>query len=112
MWDYDLDVNTNLYEGEPAPLDYRWFKLTHDQFLEQDELFRRYLAWASSARNLIDKFLPDKLAAFDEKSEIVRRWIEMNERLPSDDSVEMFLRFRKQFLSQQNIVFDLLEQIE
>jgi hypothetical protein len=112
MWDYDLDVNTNPYEGEPIPLHYRWFKLTNDQFLEQDELFRRYITWASSARNLIEKFLPEKLAAFDDKSEIVRKWIEMSERLPSDDSAEMFLRFRKHFLSQQKIVSLLLNQIE
>ena len=110
MWDYDLDVNTNPYEGEPTPLHYRWFKLTNDQFIEQDELFRRYIVWVSSARNLIEKFLPGKLAFFDEKSEIIRKWIEMSERLPSDDNVEMFLRFRKQFLSQQNIVSSLLEQ--
>jgi hypothetical protein len=112
MWDYDLDPNTNIYEGEPAPLDYRWFKLTKDQFLEQDELFRRYINWASCARNLIEKFLPEKLAFFDEKFEIVRKWIEMSERLPSDDSAEMFLRFRRHFVSQQNIVSVLLEQIE
>jgi hypothetical protein len=111
MWDYDLD-NINPYEGEPVPLHYRWFKLTNDQFLEQDELFRRYITWASSARNLIEKFLPEKLAAFDDKSEIVRKWIEMSERLPSDDSAEMFLRFRKHFLSQQKIVSLLLNQIE
>ena len=112
MWDYDLDIYTNLYEGEPAPLHYRWFKLTNDQFLEQEEIFKRYLAWALSARNLIERFLPEKLTAFDEKSGIVRKWIEMNEMLPSDDIAEMFFRFRKHFLSQQNILFDLLEQIE
>ncbi|RPJ79665.1 MAG: hypothetical protein EHM20_00720 [Alphaproteobacteria bacterium] len=112
MWDYDLEVNTNIYEGEPVPLDYRWFKLTEDQFLEQDELFRRYITWASSSRNLIEKFLPEKLAVFDEKCEIVRKWIEMSEKLPSDDSAEMFLRFRKHFVSQQNIVSSLLEQIK
>ena len=100
------------YEGEPVPLHYRWFKLTNDQFLEQDELFRRYITWAASARNLIEKFLPEKLAFFDEKSEIVRKWIEMSELLPSDDSAEMFLRFRKHFVSQQNIVSALLEQIK
>ena len=112
MWDYDLEVNTNSYDGEPIPLHYRWFKLTNDQFLEQDELFRRYITWAESARNLIEKFLPEKLAFFDEKSEIVRKWIEMIERLPSDDSAEMFLRFRKHFVSQQTIVSALLEQIK
>ncbi len=64
MWDYDLDVNINPYEGERVPLHYRWFKLTNDQFLEQDELFRRYIIWVSSARNLIEKFLPEKLAVF------------------------------------------------
>ena len=112
MWNYDLEVNTNSYEGEPVPLHYRWFKLTNDQFLEQDELFRRYITWAESARNLIEKFLPEKLAFFDEKSEIVRKWIEMIERLPSDDSAEMFLRFRKHFVSQQTIVSALLEQIK
>ena len=112
IWGYDLEVNTNSYEGEPIPLHYRWFKLTNDQFLEQDELFRRYITWAVSARNLIEKWLPEKLAFFDEKSEIVRRWIEMSELLPSDDSAEMFLRFRKHFVSQQNIVSALLEQIK
>jgi len=112
MWNYDLEVNTNSYEGEPVPLHYRWFKLTNDQFLEQDELFRRYITWAVSARNLIEKWLPEKLAFFDEKSEIVRRWIEMSELLPSDDSAEMFLRFRKHFVSQQNIVSVLLDQIK
>ena len=112
MWDYDLEVDTNPYEEEPSSLHYRWFKLTKDQFLEQDELFRRYITWASCARNLIEKFLPEKLAVFNEKSEIIRKWIEMSERLPSDDSAEMFLRFRKHFVSQQNIVSALLEQIE
>lgn len=112
MWNYDLEINTNSYEGEPVPLHYRWFKLTNDQFLEQDELFRRYITWAASARNLIEKFLPEKLAFFDEKSEIVRKWIEMSELLPSDDSAEMFLRFRKHFVSQQNIVSVLLDQIK
>jgi len=90
MWDYDID--TNSYEGEPVPLHYRWFKLTNDQFLEQEELFKRYINWASSARNLIEKFSPEKLAAFDEKSEIIRRWIEMSERLPSDDNAEIFFQ--------------------
>ncbi|MDY9927809.1 hypothetical protein [Methanosarcina sp.] len=112
MWDYDLDIYTNPYEGEPAPLHYRWFKLTHDQFLEQEEIFRRYIKWELSARNFIERFLPEKLTDFDEKSEIIRKWIEMNERLPSDDIAEMFFRFRKHFLSQQNILFGLLEQIE
>lgn len=112
MWDYDPDIYTNPYEGEPIPLHYRWFKLTHDQFLEQEEIFRRYINWELSARNFIERFLPEKLTAFDEKSEIIRKWIEMNERLPSDDIAEMFFRFRKHFLSQQNILFDLLEQIE
>ncbi len=112
MWDYDLDPNINIYEGEPVPLNYKWFKLTKDQFLEQDELFRRYITWASSARNLIEIFSPEKLAFFNEKSEIVRKWIEMSERLPSDDNVEMFLRFRRHFASQQHIVSALLEKIE
>lgn len=112
MWDYDLDVNTNPYDGEPAPLHYRWFKLTKDQFLEQDELFRRYISWASSARKLVERFLPEKLDVFDEKSEIVRKWIEMSERLPSGDIAEMFFRFKRQFVSQQNLVSALLEQVE
>lgn len=112
MWDYDPDINTDIYEGEPVPLHYRWFKLTNDQFLMQEELFRRYINWVSSAREIIEKFTPEKLANFDEKSEVVRKWIEMNERLPSDDIAEMFFRFRKHFLSQQNIVSSLLEQIE
>lgn len=109
MWDYDLDANINPYEGEPVPLHYSWFKLTNDQFLEQDELFRRYITWALSARNLIEKFSPEKLTAFDEKSEILRKWIELSERLPSDDNAEMFLRFRKYFLSQQSILSGLLK---
>lgn len=25
MWDYDLEVDTNPYDGEPIPLHYRWF---------------------------------------------------------------------------------------
>ncbi len=86
MWDYDLNVNANPYKEEPVPLHYRWFKLTNGQFLEQDELFKRYITWTLCARNLIEKFLPEKLADFDEKSEIVRKWIEMIERLPSDDN--------------------------
>jgi hypothetical protein len=69
MWDYDLDVNTNPYEEEPVPLHYRWFKSTNGQFLEQDELFKRYIIWTLCARKLIEKFLPEKLADFDEKSE-------------------------------------------
>lgn len=112
MWDYDLDIYTNPYEGEPAPLHYRWFKLTNEQFLIQEELFIKYINWVSSARNLIEKLTPEKLSVFDEKSEIIRKWIEMNERLPSDDISEMFFRFRKHFLSQQNIVSSLPEQIE
>ena len=112
MWDYDLDIYTNPYEGEPAPLHYRWFKLTHDQFLEQEELFKRYIVWTVSARSLIEKLLPQKLNDFNEKSEIIRKWIEMNEMLPSDDIAEMFFRFRKQFISQQNILLDLMEQTE
>ncbi len=110
MWDYDSDVNT--YVGEPVPLHYRWFKLTNDQFLEQDELFKKYIIWASSARNLIKEFSPEKLAFFDDKFEIVKKWIEMSERLPSDDNAEIFLRFKRDFISQQNLVSSLLEQIE
>jgi len=90
IWDYDLEVNTNSYEGELVTLHYRWFKLTNDQFLEQDELFRRYITWAASARNLIEKLLPEKLAFFDEKSEIVRKWIKMSELLPSDEVQRCF----------------------
>jgi hypothetical protein len=112
MWDYDPEVNTNPYAGEPVPLHYRWFKLTNEQFLEQEELFKKYIIWASSARNLIEKFSPEKLAAFDEKFEIVKKWIEMSERLPSDDNAEIFLRFKKDFISQQNLVSALLEQIK
>lgn len=112
MWDYDSDVNTNPYAGEPVPLHYRWFKLTNNQFIEQDELFKKYIIWASSARNLIEKLSPEKLAVFDEKFEIVKKWIEMSERLPSDDNAEIFLRFKRDFISQQKFVFDLLEQIE
>jgi len=111
MWDYDTGIDANPYEGEPVPLHYRWFKLTNDQFLEQEELFRKYITWASSARNLIEEFSPEKLAVFDEKSEIIRRWIEMSERLPSDDNVEIFFRFKKDFISQQNLVSALLEQV-
>lgn len=37
MWDYDSDININLYNGEPFLLHYRWFKLANDQFLEQDD---------------------------------------------------------------------------
>lgn len=110
MWDYDPD--TDPYTGEPVPLHYRWFKLTNDQFLEQDELFKKYITWNSSARNLIEKFSPEKLAVFDEKFEIVKKWIEMSERLPSDDNAEAVLRFKKDFISQQNLVFALLEQME
>lgn len=113
MWDYDLDVNNaGLYTGEPVPLHYRWFKLTNDQFLEQEELFRKYITWASSARNLIKRFSPEKLAVFDEKLEVVKKWIEMGERLPSDDNAEIFLRFKKDFLSQQNLIYSLLERVE
>lgn len=112
MWDYDPDVNTNPYAGEPVPLHYRWFKLANDQFLDQDELFKKYITWASSARNLIEKFLPEELAVFDEKFEIVKNWIEMSEWLPSDDNAEVFLRFKKDFRSQQNLVSALLEQIK
>lgn len=112
MWDYNPEVNTNIYEGEPVPLHYMWFKLTNDQFLVQEELFIRYINWISAARNLIEKFTPEKLPAFDEKTEIVRKWIEMKERLPSHDIAEMFFRFKKHILSQQNIVSSLLEQIK
>lgn len=112
MWDYDTGIDTNPYAGEPVPLHYRWFKLTNDQFLEQDELFKKYITWASSARNLIEEFSPEKLAVFDEKSETIRKWIEMGERLPSDDNTEIFFRFRKDFISQQNFVSSLLEQVE
>ena len=35
MWNYDLEVNTNSYEGELVTLHYRWFKLTNDQFLNK-----------------------------------------------------------------------------
>jgi hypothetical protein len=112
IWDYDSDVNTDPDTGEPVPLHYRWFKLTNDQFLEQDELFKKYITWASLARNLIEKFSPEKLAVFDEKFEIVKKWIEMSERLPSDDNAEAFLRFKKDFISQQNLVSGLLEPIE
>jgi hypothetical protein len=113
MWDYDSDmVNANPYKGEPDPLHYRWFKLTHEQFLEQDELFRRYLAWISSARILIEEFTPEKLAVFDEKSEYIRKFIEMSEHLPSDDNAEIFFRFRKHFMSQQDLISALLEQMK
>ena len=64
------------------------------------------------ARSLIERVLPEKVAVFDEKSEVIRKWIEMSERLPSDDIAEMFFRFKKQFISQQNIVIDLLGQLE
>lgn len=86
--------------------------MTNDQFLEQDELFKKYITWASSARNLIEKFLPERLAVFDEKFEIIKKWIEMSERLPSDDNAEIFLRFKRDFISQQNLVFALLKQVE
>ena len=110
MWDYDSDmINTNPYKGEPDPLHYRWFKLTHEQFLEQDELFRRYLTWISSARILIEEFTPEKLAVFDEKSEYIRKFIEMSEHLPSDDNAEIFFRFRKHFMGQQDLISALLE---
>jgi hypothetical protein len=113
MWDYDSDtVNANPYKGEPDPLHYRWFKLTHEQFLEQDELFRRYLAWTSPARNLVEEFNPEKLGVFDEKSEYIRKSIEMSEHLPSDDNAEIFFRFKKHFMSQQGLVSALLEQIK
>lgn len=36
----------------------------------------------------------------------------MSERLPSDDNAEMFFRFKRDFISQQNLVFDLLKQVE
>lgn len=110
MWEYDQEMKSDPFE-DPA-LHYRWFKLTNEQFLVQDELFRRYINWASSARDLIKIFLPEKLAVFDEKSEILRKWIEMSERVPSDDNAELFLRFRKHFISQQSIVSSLLEQIK
>lgn len=110
MWDYDSETKTDPFE-DPV-LHYRWFKLTNDQFLEQEELFRRYINWASSARNLIEKFLPEKLVVFDEESYIIRKWIELTERIPSDDNAELFMRFRKHLISQQNIVFALLEKIE
>jgi hypothetical protein len=110
LWDYDPDVKTDPLE-DPV-LHYRWFKLTQEQFLVQDELFRRYIAWASSARNLIEKFLPEKVVVFDEESQIIRKWIELSERLPSDDNANLFSRFRKHLISQQNIVSDLLEHIE
>ncbi|RXA17272.1 hypothetical protein EQO05_12645 [Methanosarcina sp. MSH10X1] len=95
IWDYDTGIDTNSYAGEPVPLHYRWFRLTNDQFLEQDELFKKYITWASSARNLIEKFSPEKLAVFDEKSETVRKWIEMSERLPSDDNAGIFLDLKE-----------------
>lgn len=110
MWEYDQEMKIDPFE-DPA-LHYRWFKLTNEQFLVQDELFRRYINWASSARDLIEIFLPEKLEVFDEKSEIIRKWIEMSERVPSDDNAELFLRFRKHFISQQSIVSSLLEKIE
>lgn len=37
MWDYDSDININLYNGEKLALHYKWFKLTNDQFPEQDD---------------------------------------------------------------------------
>lgn len=112
MWDYDSYINTNSYAGEPVPLHYKWFKLTNDQFLQQEELFKKYINWASSARNLIEKFSPEKLTVFDEKFETIKKWIEMSERLPSDDNAEIFFRFKRDFISQQNLVFDLLGQVE
>lgn len=113
MWDYDSDmINANPYKGEPDPLHYRWFKLTHEQFLEQDELFRRYLAWISSARILIEELTPEKLVVFDEKSEYIRKFIEMSEHLPSDDNAEIFFRFRKHFMSQQDLFSALLEKMK
>jgi hypothetical protein len=109
LWEYDSETKIDPFE-DPV-LHYRWFRLTQEQFLEQEELFRRYISWASSVRALVEKFLPEKLVAFDEKSQVIRKWIELSERLPSDDNAEMFLRFRKYFISQQNIVFSLSEHI-
>lgn len=110
MWEYDPDMKFDPLE-DPA-FHYRWFKLTNDQFLVQDELFRKYINWASSARDLVEKFSPEKLDIFDEEAKTVRNWIEMSKRLPSDDNAEMFLQFKKHFTDQQNIVYALLEQIE
>lgn len=36
----------------------------------------------------------------------------MSERLLSDDNAEVFLRFKRDFISQQNLVFALLKQVE
>ncbi|MCC4770638.1 hypothetical protein FXV91_10715 [Methanosarcina sp. DH2] len=83
MWEYDPDMKIDPLE-DPA-LHYRWFKLTQDQFLVQDELFRRYIKWASSIRDFIEKLLPEKLDDFDEESKTVRNWIEMSESIPSDE---------------------------
>ncbi|WP_410509788.1 hypothetical protein RSJ42_06095 [Methanosarcina hadiensis] len=110
MWEYDPDMKFD--QSEDPALHYRWFKLTQDQFLVQDELFRRYIDWVSSAREMVEKFSPEKLDEFDEESKTVRKWIEMSERLPSDDSKEMFLRFKKHFLSQQKIISSLLEHVK
>ena len=109
MWEYDPDMKFDPFE-DPA-LHYRWFKLSQDQFLVQDELFRSYINWASSARDLIEEFLPEKLDAFDEESKTVRNWIEMSKRLQSDNNEEMFLQFKSHFLSQQKIISALLNQI-
>ncbi len=110
MWEHDPDMKFDPFE-DPT-LCYRWFKLTNDQFLVQDDLFRRYINWALSSRDFIEKLLPEKLNDFDEESKTVRNWIEMSKRLPSDDNAEMFLQFKRHFISQQNIIFALLEKIQ
>lgn len=46
------------------------------------------------------------------KSSKSSKKIEMSERLPSDDNAEAVLRFKKDFISPQNLVFALLEQME
>jgi len=53
--------------------------------------------------------MPEKLSAFDEKIEIVRKWIEMKERLPSDDIAEMLLQgSKKHVLKPSKILFTSL----
>lgn len=64
MWEYDPDMKFD--PSEDLALRYRWFKLTRDQFLVQDELFGRYINCALYAREIVEKFLPEKLDDFDE----------------------------------------------
>jgi len=86
---------------------YSWRELSTEMLDLKVELLNKYNLWHEMSRSLIQKYLIDRLEAFDESYKEGRKYITLDYQPNKGEDTNFFYEFQPHLNSQQNIISSL-----